>query len=242
MRLRRERVVVTEPPVVVAETAEPGRMRTIASRARTAVVPRASDAKVRIAPRVQGARERVVPAAELAAERARQRLLEDLVPQVTAAVTAAAAASEPYRLEAQRRGKAAAAALRGAELEPEPVKATHRIRTMLLALGLGGAVAAAYKWMTGRDAEASWQQAYEPTPAQPQSSPVSAVPSDESGAMPSADPGDPLASADATATDPGAAGPDEALADATDVPHEPTWPDAPLEESDVPPPDGPRSY
>ena len=242
MRLRRERVVVTEPPVVVAEAPEPGRMRMFASRARTAVVPRASDAKVKLAPRVQEARERVVPAAELAAERARQRLLEDLVPQVTAAVTAAAAASEPYRLEAQRRSKAAAAALRGAEVEPEPVKATHRIRTMLLALGLGGAAAAAYKWMTGRDADASWQQAYEPTPAQPQSSPVSAVPSsDDSGSAQSADPGDPLASADIT-TDPGAAGPDEALADATDVPHEPTWPDAPLEESDVPPPDGPRSY
>ena len=240
MRLRREKVVVAEPPVVVADAPEPGRMRMFTSRARTAVLPRATEAKVKIAPRVQGARERVVPAAELAAERARQRVIEDLIPQVTAAVTAAAAASEPYLHEAQRRSRAAAAALRGGELEPEPVKTTHRIRNLLLALGVGGAVAAAYKWFTGGESDSEWQQAYEPTPAQPQTSPVSAVP-DDSATPPHGDPGDPLAMSDEATVDTGAAGPDEALADQTDVPHEPTTPDTPLEEHEVPP-DGSRGY
>jgi hypothetical protein len=191
--------------------------------------PRFGKAKERLAPRVQIAREKYVPAAELAALRTRQAVREELVPQVTAAVTAAMAASEPYRKEAQRRSLAAAAALRGAEVEVhEPEPETHRIRALLVTLGLGGIAAAAYKWFTGKEADSSWEQAYQPTPAQPTDATKVTVTSD----------------VPPMTTDPGAAGPDEIMADSGEVPHQATTIDSPLEEQildpDVPS-DGQRS-
>ena len=230
-----------------------GRVRGIAYRARTTRGPKAGQVKVevtpepdvsvvraprigrakeRFAPKVQIAREKYIPAAELAALRTRQHVREELVPQVTAAVTAAMAASEPYRKEAQRRSVAAAAALRGAEVEVHEPEKSHRIRTMLVTLGLGGVAAAAYKWFTGKEADSSWEQAYQPTPAQPTESVTT--------------PKDPFAAP--SPTDPGAAGPDEVLADSAEVPHDPTSIDSPLEEqildpadtSDLPATDGDR--
>ena len=38
----------------------------------------------------------------------------------------------------------------------------HRFRKLLIVLGIGGAVAAAYKWFSGKDADDQWQQAYQP--------------------------------------------------------------------------------
>ena len=218
-----------------------GRVRGIAYRARTtrgpkagqvkvevtpepdmavARAPRIGRAKERFAPKVQIAKEKYIPAAELAALRTRQAVREELVPQVTAAVTAAMAASEPYRKEAQRRSVAAAAALRGAEVEVHEPEKSHRIRTMLVTLGLGGIAAAAYKWFTGKEADSSWEQAYQPTPAQTESVTT---------------PKDPFAAP--SPADPGAAGPDEVLADSGEVPHDPTSIDSPLEEQVLDPAD-----
>ena len=231
-----------------------GRIRGRAYRARTTTGPKAGQVKVevtpetapagpslrigrakeRISPRVQVAREKYIPAAELAALRTRQHVREELVPQVTAAVTAAMAAAEPYRKEAQRRSAAAAAALRGAEIEIKPEKETHRIRALLVTLGLGGIAAAAYKWFTGKEASSSWEQAYQPTSAQPAEASAT-----DGYAAP-------------VTTDSGAAGPDEVLADSGEVPHEPTTIDSPLDEqvldpgaasdtSDLPPVNGERT-
>jgi endonuclease YncB( thermonuclease family) len=217
-------VVVTEVPVVVTESSESNGGAGLFSKARTVMLPRASDARVRLAPHVlaarqaatEAAKERVVPAAEVAAARARQTLIEELIPQVTAAVTTAVTASEPYRREAQRRGQAAALALRG--VEPPEAKQTHKLRNLVLALGLGGVAAAGYKWFTGNDADASWQQAYQPTPAQSQTSSMSSVPSDASG-----DSGTDIASAVTS---------DEAASDIAEEPQAAAWPGDPLE-SDI---------
>lgn len=196
--------------------------------------PRFDLAKERLAPHLVAAKGKVGPAAEQAAERARQMVLQDVIPQMTAAMTAAATASEPYRQEAQRRSRAAAAALRGVELEPVEPEKKHRLRNLLLLLGLGGIAAAVYRWMSGNDAESSWQEAYEPTPAQPQTPPMwSEDTSSESTSTMGRDPSDPLGEAP---TDAAAAGPDEALADLSDEPHSATSPDSPLMESDLPPP------
>jgi hypothetical protein len=217
-----------------------GRVRGIAYRARTTRGPKAGQIKVdvtpepdvaevraprigrakeRFAPKVQIAKEKYIPAAELAALRTRQAVREELVPQVTAAVTAAMAASEPYRKEAQRRSVAAAAALRGAEIEVQEPEKTHRIRTLLVTAGLGGIAAAAYKWFTGKEADSSWEKAYQPTPAEPSESSSSSTDEFASPAT----------------TDPGAAGPDEVMADSGELPHEPTSVDSPLEERAVDP-------
>jgi hypothetical protein len=126
-------------------------------------------------------------------------------------VTAAAAASAPYRQEAKRRGVAAVAALRG---EVEPPAKKHRFRKLLIVLGIGGAVAAAYKWFSGKDADDQWQQAYQPDVGSASDGYAAAAPATE---------------------DPAAAGPDEALADNTEEPHAPTTPDEPLEETAVEP-------
>jgi hypothetical protein len=226
-RTKMKERAMTTPQVEVKR----GRVRGAAYRARTTMVPwsgrvhvdvtpepelvavqstpRFGRAKERLAPRVQIAREKYVPAAELAALRTRQAVREELVPQVTAAVTAAMAASEPYRREAQRRSVAAAAALRGADVEVhEPEPETHRIRTLLVTLGLGGIAAAAYKWFTGKEADSSWEQAYQPASVQPTDSATVPPPT----------------------TDPGAAAPDEVLADSGEMPHQATTIDSPLEE------------
>ncbi len=186
--------------------------------ARERVAPLLDDARTKVTPVVRdaasSAKEKLSPVAEQAAERTRQ-LQHDIAPPVAAAVTAAAAASAPYRKEAKRRGVAAVAALRG---EPEPPASKHRLRKLLLAVGLGGAIAAAYKWFSGKDANDQWQQAYQP------------------GASSSFDgTGDGTAAGAPVTEDAAAAGPDEAVADNADEPHPATTPDEPLEETSVEP-------
>ena len=125
---------------------------TAAEQARVTVVPAvtgaAQQAKEKLGPRVQTAKARVTP------------VLEQAGPAVGAALSAAAEASQPYRDEAKRRGDAAVAAMRG---EVEPPKPKHRVRKLLIVLGVGAAVAYAYKWFQGREAADEWEQAYQPT-------------------------------------------------------------------------------
>ncbi len=202
------------PAVHDAALTAKDRLSPAVEQARERVVPLLDDARTRVTPAVRdaasSAREKLGPVAEQAAERTRQ-LQHDVGPPVAAAVTAAAAASAPYRQEAKRRGVAAVAALRG---EVEPPAKKHRFRKLLIVLGIGGAVAAAYKWFSGKDADDQWKQAYQPDVGPASDSYAAAAPATE---------------------DPAAAGPDEALADNTEEPHAPTTPDEPLEETAVEP-------
>jgi hypothetical protein len=129
-------------------------LKPAAEQARETVLPAVTEAaqqtREKLAPRLETAKARVTP------------VLEEVGPAVGAAVSAAMAASEPYREEARRRGDAAVAALRG---EVDPPKPKHRIRKLLMVLGLGAAVACAYKWFKSREAADEWEQAYQPTSA-----------------------------------------------------------------------------
>lgn len=201
------------------------RVQDIADQAVERVAPVFDEAKERLAPYVEEARthasDTLLPAAQsaahTAADTARTTYHDRVEPQVGAALTA----SEPYRQEAKRRGTAALAAAKG-EIEA-PAKKSHKLRNLMLLLGLGGIAFAVVRYFK-EDSAPSWQSDY---PA--------AVP----------DPSDPVSSAGSAATsgttatalgdtdDAAAAAPDEALADADEHPHRPTDPDSPLERKDL---------
>jgi hypothetical protein len=97
---------------------------------------------------------KVGPAAEHAAEIARERFNDDVLPKVTAALVALAAAAEPAVEETTRRGRATKAALKG-EIDV-PKKSSHKLRKVVLFLGFGAIVAAvAKKLLTPPDP--AWQ-------------------------------------------------------------------------------------
>lgn len=174
------------------------RAQELADKARETLGPAAEQARDKAAPAFNEAMERIAPIVE----EARIQASEILRP----VAAAAAARSEPYREEAKRRGVATVAALKG-EVEA-PTEKSHKLRTVVLVLGLGGAVAWGYKWFTGRDADAAWQSSYDPMPAPPSGTPEEP-------------------------DDAAAAAPDEALADADEQPHDPTDPDHPLERREL---------
>ncbi|MDP9445043.1 MAG: apolipoprotein A1/A4/E family protein, partial [Actinomycetota bacterium] len=159
------------------------RVQEMAERARETLAPAAGQAREKATPALQEARERLAPlveevraqanqkvrpAAEQVASTARHKVVTGVVPPLTAAAAAATAASGPLREEAKKRGSATLAAMKG-ELEA-PTEKSHKVRNLVVLLGLGGAVAWGYKWYTGRDADAAWQSSYEPTPASPETS------------------------------------------------------------------------
>jgi len=106
------------------------------------------------APVIDDALAKVGPATEHAAEKARERLNDDLLPKVTAALVTLAAAAEPVVEETSRRSKATKAALKG-ELEV-PKKKSHKLRNLMLIVGLGAAAAAAAKKLL-TPPEPAWQ-------------------------------------------------------------------------------------
>ncbi|HET7328825.1 MAG TPA: hypothetical protein VFJ14_16255 [Nocardioidaceae bacterium] len=191
------------------------RAHDIAEQAMGRVAPVIDDARGRLAPLVEEARtqtnETLIPAARSAVGNARSTYDEKVAPQVGAALASATAASEPYREEAKRRGVAALAAARGEV--PAPKKKSHKVRNLLVLLGLGGLAAFAVNYF--KDDSASWKSDY-PTAVPDPSDPIS-----------------PAESASAVTDDAGAASPDVALADAGEQPHAPTDPDDPLERKDV---------
>ena len=128
----------------------------------------------------------------------------DVLPALSAAVAAADHATEDVRDEARRRGLAAAAALRG---ELEPPKKHHRIRNLLLVLGLGGVAAAVAKMLSDRQASTAWQSSYTPPPAP--------------------------AAAPQGGNDEGGSTPDVAAADKQTEPHNVTTPENPAVEKDL---------
>ncbi|WUJ73931.1 hypothetical protein OG809_11820 [Kribbella soli] len=104
-------------------------------------------------PVLDDALAKVGPATEYAAEKARGRLNDDVLPKVTAALATLAAAAEPVVEETARRGKATKAALKG---ELEVPKKSHKLRNVVLFLGLGALAAAAVKKLL-TPPEPAWQ-------------------------------------------------------------------------------------
>jgi hypothetical protein len=141
-------------------------------------------------------------------ETARDRLANDVLPALTAAVAAVDDATEDVRAEALKRGKAVVAAAKGEEVVVAP---SHRLRNLLIALGLGGVAFAVTRRLGKRQPSTTWQSSYTPPPAP---TPPSAAP------VPVPD--------DVAASDPA-----EAAADAGEVPHDATTPDTPVAEVHV---------
>jgi vacuolar-type H+-ATPase subunit H len=183
----------------------------IISDARDKAGPLLSDARDKAGPLLADARDKAGPLLADARDKAgpvvadaRERLNKDVLPAISAAIAAAGEATEDVRGEAKKRGLAAAAALKG---EVEAPKNRHRVRKLLILLGLGGVLAAVAKKKASRKPETAWQSSYTPPPA-------------------------PAAPA-AKHRDKGAATPDEAIADAADKPHNATTPEDPAEETDL---------
>jgi F0F1-type ATP synthase membrane subunit b/b' len=187
------------------------------AEAREKAAPLIADAREKAAPLVAEAREKAAPLVAEAREKAapalhdaKDRLNSDVLPVLTAAVAAAGAATEDVRGETAKRGKAVAAALKG---EVEAPKETHRLRNLLVLLGLGGIVAFVVKKMSDREPTTAWQSSYTPTPT---------------GTA-----GGGAHKAEESADDAGGASPDVAAADAAASPHPATTPDNPAETVDV---------
>ena len=104
-------------------------------------------------PVIDDALSKVGPATEHAAEKARERFNDDVLPKVTAALAALAAAAEPVVEETSRRGKATKAALKG---EIDVPKKSHKLRKVVLFLGFGALAAAAVKKLL-TPPEPAWQ-------------------------------------------------------------------------------------
>jgi hypothetical protein len=104
-------------------------------------------------PVIDDALSKVGPATEHAAEKARERFNDDILPKVTAALAAMAAAAEPVVEETSRRGKATKAALKG---EVDAPKKSHKLRKVVLFLGFGALAAAAVKKLL-TPPEPAWQ-------------------------------------------------------------------------------------
>ncbi|TWD80631.1 hypothetical protein FB561_1716 [Kribbella amoyensis] len=113
----------------------------------------AQSAVEKASPVIDDALSKVGPATEHAAEKARERLNDDVLPKVTAALATLAAAAEPVVEEAGRRGKATKAALKG---ELEVPKKSHKLRNVVLFLGFGALAAAAVKKLL-TPPEPAWQ-------------------------------------------------------------------------------------
>jgi len=104
-------------------------------------------------PVIDDALSKVGPATEHAAEKARERLNDDLVPKLTAALAALAAAAEPVVEETTRRGRATKAALKG---ELDLPKKGHKFRNFVFFLGFGALAAAAVRKLL-TPPEPAWQ-------------------------------------------------------------------------------------
>ncbi len=190
--------------------------------ARDKAAPYFSDALDKAGPVLSSARDSASPVLDKAGPvlaDVRDAFTGEVVPVVTAAISALDDATEDARAEAVKRTRALATAIKG-EVAPPPKK--HTARNVLIALGLGGAAFAVARLLGNRQPTTSWQSSYTPPPA----------PTPSSTGGPVTDVGAHRAD---TATDTAAAGPGEAVADATEVPHDASTPDNPVTEIDVDP-------
>jgi vacuolar-type H+-ATPase subunit H len=182
--------------------------------ARDKAAPLLADARDKAAPYVSDARDKAAP---LVSD-ARDRFTSDVLPVVTAALAAVDEATEDARSETKKRGKAVAAALKG---DVEAPGKKHRIRKVLVALGLGGVGYALVKKFGSSQPTTNWQSSYTPPPA-PTPPPAAGPVATDSGTHRAEQPDDVAAS-----------DPAEAASDAADVPHDATTPDNPATEVDV---------
>src|SRR5688500_17744203 len=120
------------------------KMAPVASDARESAARYAESTRDWAAPKVEAARDWAAPHVEAGATRVK----DDVLPRVAGAVTAALAASQPAREEAQTRGSAAPAALKGEIEAPKPKK--HRLRKLFLLAGVVGAAVAGWKAWVGQ--------------------------------------------------------------------------------------------
>lgn len=178
--------------------------------ARDKAGPVLADARDKAGPLLADARDKAAP---LVSE-ARERIANDVIPAVKDALAAVDDATEDVRTEAKKRGKAVAAAAKGEVDEPSK---KHRLRKVLIALGLGGIAYAVAKRLGGQQSSANWQSSYTPPPAP--------VPPPTGGPVAAAD--------DSAASDPA-----EAASDAADAPHDVSTPDNPAAEVPVDEPGG----
>lgn len=208
------------------------RVAPVIAGARDAAVPYLNDARDAAAPYVASARDKAAPYVADARDRVSGTFTAEVLPVVTAALAALDDATEEARHETLRRGRAIAAALRGeietrAQEEPvveAPSESSHWLRTILVALGLGGAAFAVVKKLNSNQRADSWQSSYTP----PSTTTSTAPSTGPSSSTPLAD-----AAADSVADDVAASDPAEAAADAHEAPHVATTPDSPVTEVDV---------
>ncbi len=192
---------------------------------RIAVLPTAELAKDKIGAATETALASVAQTVGPALEDARQRL---------------APVAEQAIAQSKRQGRRAAVKLGVAE-EPTETPDTHKLRNLVLMIGLGALIAAVYKKMTGKNADPAWTAGRDSAAAAP-AGPVMAA-TDESGTS-DVDPvvaepagSDPLTTEPAVAS----AGPIDGSETAPTAPFAseetvessvPTTPDQPLERRD----------
>jgi hypothetical protein len=199
-----------------AVTAVAGTVGPVIGSVASSVGPAVDDARERLAPLVADARDRIAPVVADAKDRigpAVDSAKDKIIPAAGVAVAAG-----------KRRGQKAAVAL-GLVEEPKP---SHKLRNVLILLGLGGLAAFVYtKLSGGKDADPAWtagrDRAAAPTTAEPVPTPV-----------PAPEPVSPLAEEGSTVEDnsdtaPTAPFPSEETVEST----VPTTPDTPLEERSV---------
>jgi hypothetical protein len=183
--------------------------------ARDKAAPVVSSARQKAAPVVASAFERTSPARDKAAplvNEARDRFTSDVLPVLTAALTALDEATSDARAEAKERGYALTKAFR-TEVAPPPKKGL-KVRDLLVSAGLGGIVFAVVKKVTGdKQTTTAWQSSYTP--------PASTAGTHRADTV--VDSG----------TDVGAADPTEAAADSAVTPHDVTTPSQPATEVKV---------
>jgi hypothetical protein len=196
------------------------RVAPLIAEMRDIAAPYVSDARNIAGPYVATARDKAAPYVADARERVTVTFTTEVLPVVTAALAAVDEATEDARHETLKRGKAVAAALRGELAEQEVVpqaEESHKLRAVLVALGLGGAGYAAFKKFGSGNKSTStgWQSSTTSSSARVSDTPL-------------AD-----AAAEAAADDVAASDPAEAAADANEAPHIATTPDRPATQVDL---------
>jgi len=171
----------------------------VASDARDTAVRYAETTRDWAAPKVEAAKGWAAPKVEPAVEKVK----DDVVPAVAAAVTAALAASEPVRTEAAQRGSAALLALKGELEAPKPKK--HRLRKLFLLAGVLGAAYAGWKAWAAQSSAGSPTEPWTTTGT-----------SGAAGSSMGTVTGVTSATTRPSTDDTAGAGPDEAIADAAD--------------------------
>ncbi len=185
---------------------------------------RLDDARERLAPVMDDARERLTPVMEDARDRV-VPMMEDARDKIAPAAATAVAATKD-------RGQKAAVRL-GLVDEPEPEPETHRVRNLLIVLGLSGIAAFVYTRLTGRDADPAWTASRD-TAAASTSSYEAAASVDPTDVDDDAEVESTDALASGASTDQSDTAPTAPLASQESVEsHQPTTPDEPLERREV---------